>query len=247
MEERPYCLSIAGLDPSGGAGLLADIKTFEQLEVYGFGVCTALTAQNASEFDGLQWVDSNTIVSQLEPLLRQHRIKACKVGIMKNLETLQTVLAYLKQKQPMMRIVLDPVVEATAGYVFHEYADHKAWGNLLAKVDVLTPNIPEMQWLTGIEDPRSAARSWAMHSAIYLKGGHLEKEKGTDRLFLGNNEWRYPAGGETYKKHGSGCILSAAMAAYLAKGEGLHVACSKAKAYTENALNSHPGLLSYHT
>ena len=94
---RPYVISIAGFDLSAGAGILADIKTFEQHKVYGFGACTALTSQNDQEFLNLSWLSTENILQQLEPLLGRFEIQACKIGIIPSLKTLAAVLKFIKK------------------------------------------------------------------------------------------------------------------------------------------------------
>lgn len=245
---RPYVMSIAGFDPSAGAGLLADIKCFEQLQVYGFGVCTALTVQTDSHFLKNQWLDAEQIIEQFALLLPKFEIRACKIGLIKNSRTLLEVLSYLRQHAPDIRIVLDPVLKASAGYAFHD------WENALPKLepalrqlDLITPNYTEMQRLAAQNEVLPAARRWAAYCPVLLKGGHLPENKGLDYL-LENGQLHelQPDVEGVEEKHGSGCVLSAAITAQLAKGESLLDACLSAKRYTEKFLNSNKSLLGYH-
>lgn len=245
---RPYVMSLAGFDPSAGAGILADIKCFEHLQVYGFGVCTALTVQTDNEFLNSDWLDATRIIDQAAPLLHKFSVSACKIGLIQNLEVLLEVLAFLRLKSPEIKIVLDPVLRASAGYTFHD------WGHgllklvpVLKQLDLITPNYLEMQTLAGPANLHTAAREWTACCPVLLKGGHSEKNTGTDYLFEGNELHELKPGvSSVYQKHGSGCVLSAAITAQLARGLSLYNACAAAKKYIEQFLNSNPSLLGYH-
>src|SRR5690349_11279118 len=119
-KNRLYVLSIAGFDPSAGAGVLADVKCFEQHEVYGFGICSALTVQTDSDFIKNDWLDAAQIINQLAPLLAKFPIAACKIGLIKDRVVLLEVIAYLKLHIPSLKIVVDPVLKASSGYEFHD-------------------------------------------------------------------------------------------------------------------------------
>jgi hydroxymethylpyrimidine/phosphomethylpyrimidine kinase len=250
-ELRPYVMSIAGFDTSAGAGLLADVKCFEQHQVYGFGVCTALTVQTDTHFLKNQWLSAEQILEQLAVLLLKFEIKACKIGLIKNSRTLLEVVSYLRQYAPDIRIILDPVLKASAGYAFHDWENglqrlEPVWRQL----DLITPNYPEMLSLSGktsLEQVTATAKTWAAYCPVLLKGGHLPENKGTDYLFEGSQVHELkPDIYSIYQKHGSGCVLSAAITARLAKGDDLLTACTAAKKYTEQFLNSNKGLLGYH-
>ena len=117
---RPYVLSIAGFDPSGGAGILADIKTMEALQVQGFGVATSLTYQNENAFLGLHWISLERIIAQLKPLISIYPISVVKIGLIESPTVLQGLLNYLKENLPSVRIVWDPILRASAGFDFHK-------------------------------------------------------------------------------------------------------------------------------
>ncbi|PUZ25603.1 hydroxymethylpyrimidine/phosphomethylpyrimidine kinase [Chitinophaga parva] len=230
---RPIVLSMAGLDPSGGAGLLADMKTVEQHRCIGMGVATAWTVQTESRFESVHWLSLQEILSQLQPLLSQYRIGAVKIGIVPNLEILRTLLQVL----PNVPVVWDPVLVASAGGSFlQEITDHLL-EEVLHRVMLVTPNVPESNVL---QLPRTGCTT-------YLKGGHDRTHKGRDVLYRGISLMHeFPSSGELPAKHGSGCVLSSAIAAGLAKGEGLVTACTNAKAYTEKILASNNQRLAYH-
>ncbi|SMC86244.1 hydroxymethylpyrimidine/phosphomethylpyrimidine kinase [Pedobacter africanus] len=245
---RPYVMSLAGFDPSAGAGILADIKCFEQLQVYGFGVCTALTIQTDDAFLKNDWLDARQIIDQTVPLLDKFEIKACKIGLIKDLDTLHEVLDFLKLKAPAIKIVLDPVWKASTGYTFHHWDEGlKKMIPVLNQLDLITPNYPEMQALAGEAIPQEAAKIWSAYCPVLLKGGHISTAAGTDYLFEARGlRVLDPDAGQVYQKHGSGCVLSAVITAELAKGSDLYAACLLAKKYIEQFLNSSPSLLGYH-
>lgn len=245
---RPYVMSLAGFDPSAGAGILADIKCFEQLQVYGFGVCTALTVQTADVFLKNDWLDAGQIIDQAAPLLGKFEVKACKIGLIKDQDTLLEVLAFLKLKAPGIKIVLDPVLKASAGYTFHNWEESlEKLAPVLSQLNLITPNYPEMQVLAGDTAAQEAARAWSAYCPVLLKGGHNSTAAGTDYLFeAGDLRTLKSDVQQVYQKHGSGCVLSAAITAALAKGQDLYTACFLGKKYIEQFLNSSPSLLGHH-
>ena len=245
---RPYVMSIAGFDPTAGAGLLADIKCFELLDVYGFGICTALTIQTDSDFLKNDWLSSAQIIDQMAPLLSRFPVSAVKIGLIKDISVILQVVTYLKKHTPDIRIVMDPVLKASAGYEFHDWEDGlKQLEPVLTQIDLITPNYPEMMSLGGKRDVFATAEAWAVYAPVLLKGGHLETHTGTDYLFAeGKVHALKPSNTPIYQKHGSGCVLSSAITAQLAKGFSLPEACILAKKYVEQFLNSNQSLLGYH-
>jgi len=240
-------MSFAGLDPSGGAGLLADIKTFEQHRVYGLGICTALTIQTASDFISVDWLSLPRILAQARPLLATETIAYCKIGIMADVQSLLELVRTIKFLSPGIRIIVDPVLKASAGHAFHSSIPQQAWLELLPELYLITPNYHEAMLLTGLDDGDAAAKQLSAHCAVLLKGGHHQARPGEDTLYNGNEAHLFPAGKQqVYPKHGSGCVLSAAITANLALGHSLPDACANAKEYTENLLSSHFSLTGYH-
>jgi hydroxymethylpyrimidine/phosphomethylpyrimidine kinase len=242
---RPYVISIAGFDPSAGAGVLADCKTFEQQGVYGFGVCSALTIQNDHEFFDVQWLSATQIIDQLQPLTKKFAIAACKIGLIGSLDTLQQVITYLTGCNPSLPIVWDPVLKASAGYEFHNKLAAEQLQKVLSAVQLITPNYDELQQLqTNLPLLHEDRAAWC---AILLKGGHRPDAPGVDTLYEADGHKTIEFGGEkAWPKHGSGCVLSAAIAAQLAKGHSLLHSCRLAKQYIEKFLNSNESLLGYH-
>lgn len=245
---RPYAMSIAGFDPSAGAGVLADIKCFEQQEVYGFGVCTSLTVQTDLDFFKNDWLSATQIIEQIAPLLSRFDISAVKIGLIQDIPALMEVIGFLKLHQPDVKIVMDPVLKASAGYTFHNWDDGlNQLLPVLKQIDLITPNYPEMHFLGGNNEVFKAAEAWSAYCPVLLKGGHLVENLGTDFIYMdGIIHELKPTITQIYQKHGSGCVLSAAITANLTKGKGLLLACQAAKLSTEQFLNSNESLLGYH-
>ena len=235
--KRPYALSIAGLDPTGGAGILADTKTFEQFGVQGFGVASAITYQTEERYFGQEWIDLEQLIFQIDPLLKRYPIEFIKIGLIENFNVLDKLIQYLRSKGDYY-IVWDTILSTSSGTDFHDsIADIN---HVLSEIDLITPNVPEAVKLFGTSNAEKLAYE---DVSILLKGGHgnfhdLLIEEHTLTEFEGEPiEW---------KKHGTGCILSAAIVAGLSKGQNLKYACEKAKQYVENRMNSNSSLLAYH-
>lgn len=240
-------MSLAGLDPTGGAGLLADIKTFEAHRLNGLGVCTALTAQTDDEFLGVEWIPPEKILAQALPLLEKFPVKFCKVGVVAHPEILLEILPALLNARPGIQFILDPVLKASAGYVFHATV-FSQWEAVLDYIYLLTPNYDEAIAMSGLPSGESAARKMASRCAILLKGGHRPDKQGWDTLYTSSGQTDLePATASVSPKHGSGCVLSAAITAGLAQGLSLTEACKAGKDYTLRFLQSSDALLGHHT
>ena len=245
---RPYALTIAGFDPSAGAGLLADVKTLEASGVYGLGVCTALTVQNDVAFERVRWVPAAEIREQLQILLARFPFDFVKIGLVESLPQLLELVGWLKGQNPRLQIVWDPVLKATAGYEFHPPTDPNLLRALCSEMALITPNQPEMLRLWPAESVEAAAVTVGAFCPVLLKGGHAEGEFSTDVLMEDGRRHafstpRLPHGA----KHGSGCVLSAAVLAGLAKGQSLVEACQVGKDYVSAFLASNDSLLGYHS
>ena len=245
---RPYVLTVAGFDPSGGAGVLADVKTFEQSGVYVMAVNTANTCQTEDSFLGVYWLPFHEIEAQLLPLLARYPFQAIKIGLIESLDTLHQVLLSLRSHCPGTPVVWDPILEASAGHVFHENFSEADLQQILEMVTVITPNWNEARVLGGYPDGLESAKNLSLYTHVFLKGGHVRENKGTDYLLTPDGETHLfvPASSDAAPKHGSGCVFSAALAAQLGKGLSLVDACKEAKQYTYRFLQSTPGLLGYH-
>jgi len=243
---RPFVLTFAGHDPSAGAGLTADLKTFEQNEVYGLSICTALTVQTDIKFEKTDWVDLSLLVDQALAVINRFPLKAIKVGLIENLEVLEFITS------PMFRefvIVFDPILKASTGFQFHDDLDLKKLYDYLKHVNLITPNREEILQLVPNATIEEATKLLSQYCAVLLKGGHHETRLGEDELWQNGVKIATFEAKQLSKsgKHGSGCVLSAAIAANLAKGQDLVAACRMAKKYTERFLNSNDSLLGYHS
>lgn len=240
-------MSIAGLDPSSGAGLTADVKTFETNGVYGFGVCSALTVQTDDRFYSVEWLPADKIIAQALPLLEKFPVDYCKIGIIESVGALQKVVHALKVVRPGLRVILDPVLKASAGYALYAQSSFDNWCDVLRDVYLLTPNYDEAKAIARQNDGESAALAMARYTAVLLKGGHHPARRGTDQLFTTDGVTSFATDDAAVApKHGSGCVLSAAITAQLARGESLESACRKGKMYTLDFLKSNSSLLGQH-
>lgn len=244
---RPYALTIAGFDPSGGAGILADIKTFENSGVYGLGVISALTWQNDVEFEKVEWIDYYKIAQQVGVLLRRFDIRFVKIGLVKDATVLQEIIGFLRLRIKDPVIVYDPIMKASAGYVFQENGQPEL-KNALRHLHCITPNLPEAKQLFGAEHLHANLLFHSSDVNIYLKGGHSEDETvSSDILFTKQMTHTFSnARLSKGEKHGSGCVLSSALTAHLALGRPIHAAAEHANKYTYQFLGSNESLLGYH-
>ncbi len=243
---RPYALSIAGFDPSGGAGIVADIKTMNTFKVQGLSVITAITYQTEDAFLGLRWLDINEVFNQLTPVLNKYQINFVKIGIIKSAEYLLEIIREIKKIRPEIKIIWDPVLKSSSGYMFHEQIDREKILRILEQVYLITPNYSEIEVL--IEQLQMKPVDMQEFCNILITGGHHPEKQGYDFLysFKGKVQSFRPKQKVKYQKHGSGCIFSSAVCACLANGDSLHKAILKSKRYMERVLNSNPGLLAYH-
>ena len=248
-EDRKFVLSLAGFDPSGGAGILADIKSIEQQKAYGLAINTALTLQTEKQFEQLSWQTSAQILQGLNYMLKHYPIKAIKIGIIPSLGLLHEVLSTIKQHNSSIKIIWDTVLKSTTGQAFVQASDEFLLHENLNMIDLITPNWPEVMQLKPNKNALASAEYLAQFTAVLLKGGHNENQPGYDHLFLGQKQSHVlaPQSEVFYGKHGTGCILSSAIAAHLAQGKSILEACLLAKSYLEKVALSHPGLLAYHS
>ena len=245
---RPFALTIAGFDPSAGAGLLADVKTLEASGVYGLGVCTALTVQSDVAFERVRWVPAAEIREQLQILLARFEFDFVKIGLVESLPQLLELVGWLKEQRPRLRLVWDPVLQATAGYEFHQATDPTLLRALCAEMALITPNQTEMLRLWPAESAEAAAAAVGAFCPVLLKGGHAAGKLSTDVLLEGGRRHAFSAPRLPHgAKHGSGCVLSAAVLAGLAKGQSLVEACQVGKDYVSAFLASNDSLLGYHS
>jgi hydroxymethylpyrimidine/phosphomethylpyrimidine kinase len=241
---RPYCLSIGGYDPTAGAGVLADIKTVEMLEAYGMAIITSNTLQTDSLFITVDWVSTETIKKQLETLMKTYSFKALKIGLIQDFDMLHQIITAAKCLNPQLKIVWDPILKSSSGFNFHT-KDALEINFLEENCTLITPNWNEFETLWGADPEILIERQ--PKSSILLKGGHRKDKAGCDLLYT-NGQFSEIAG-KTFggkSKHGTGCVLSAAITAYLSKGHSLADSCTKAKAYVEQFILSNDTNLGYH-
>src|SRR5262245_46962754 len=245
---KPVVLSIAGLDPSGGAGIVADIKTIAAFGCFSAAALTAITFQNTTGVFGAEHQSVATLRAQVEPVVQDLNVAAAKTGMLPTAEIVAEV-ARLFAEENLPAPVVDPVVVATSGDVL---IDDEAFDILKSKLfplaAVVTPNIPEAEKLAGFPINDEAGMRRAAESiqqlgarAVLVKGGHRSVDAQALDILLTENgiftEFRtdYINVGEV---HGSGCTLSAALAACLGKGMNLEDAVSTAKKYVTDAIRN---------
>lgn len=241
----PNVLTIAGTDPSGGAGIQADLKTFSALGAYGMSVVTALVAQNTQGVDRVHAVPADFVAAQIDTLFADARVDAVKIGMVNTAEVAIAVADRLARHRPPA-IVLDPVMVAKSGDpLLAPDAVAALRDRLLPLADVITPNLPE----AGVLLDEAPARDLAgMHAAaprllalgpthVLLKGGHLNGADSPD-LLIGPKAPRELSAPRiaTKNSHGTGCTLSAAIAALIPQRPDIETAIADAKAYLTEAL-----------
>lgn len=238
-------LTIAGSDCSGGAGIQADIKTMIMNGVYAMSVITALTAQNTTGVFGIQESPVEFVDQQMECVFQDIFPDAVKIGMLSSPEIMHHVAAGL-QKYEARHIVLDPVMVSTSGHrLMQKEAEETLQKELFPLAEVITPNIPEAEVLTGLkitdaDSMELAARAISneFHISVLLKGGH-RVEDANDLLYTdGKTQWLKGERIDNPNTHGTGCTLSSAIASNLAKGYNLTDSVIRAKSYLTDALRA---------
>ncbi len=241
----PVAMTIAGSDSGGGAGIQADLKTFSALGVFGTSTITALTAQNTLAVNGVHDVPPEFVVNQLETVLKDIEVDAIKIGMLSSVPIIEAVASILKQ-YPEIPIVLDPVRVAKSGDHLLKQDAHKALVELLFPLALLlTPNVPEAAVLTNtacassenelIDQAKQLSKLGS--KSVLMKGGHLTGTACEDLLLIDGQIHRFTHPRiNTGNTHGTGCTLSSAVAACLAKGEGLVEAIQVASDYLHQAI-----------
>ncbi|WP_440940086.1 bifunctional hydroxymethylpyrimidine kinase/phosphomethylpyrimidine kinase [Immundisolibacter sp.] len=241
----PNVLSIAGSDPSGGAGIQADLKTFSALGVYGMAVVSGLTAQNTRGVNAVEPVSPAFVAAQIDAVFADIRVDAVKLGMLGGADVAACVVDRVRHWRPRV-LVVDPVMVAKGGAALLDPVALRCLREqLLPLASVLTPNLPEAAALLGAPLPvdlpamREAAR--ALHALgpawVLLKGGHLPGNDCTDLLYDGRTFTELPARRvPTANTHGTGCTLASAIAAHMARGLAVPQAVAQAKAYLTAAI-----------
>jgi hydroxymethylpyrimidine/phosphomethylpyrimidine kinase len=241
----PVALTIAGSDSSGGAGIQADLKTFAALGVYGASVITALTAQNTSGVSGIHVVPADFVTAQIDAVFSDLQVDAVKIGMVAQLATIDAIVAGLTRWSPK-HIVLDPVMVATSGdRLLATDAVDALRTKLIPLASLITPNLPEAAAL--LDEPVALSES-AIESqgkrllamgcrAVLIKGGHGQGAESIDYLVSSGGTIALAAPRVATKNtHGTGCSLSSAIAAGLAKGEDMESAVRNAKSWVSAAI-----------
>jgi len=237
-------LTIAGSDSSGGAGIQADLKTFQAHGVFGMSAVTAVTVQNTQKVYDIQEMHPKIVHDQITCLFDDIEIHAVKIGMVSSIELIQAIAKALKTVNPPP-IVLDPVMISKSGYrLLNLDAQDALIQHLFPLAEVITPNIYEAQALINrniknIDDMKSAALDILKLGAkkVVVKGGHLEEDRATDILYDGQNFKRLQSlWVETKNTHGTGCTFSSAIAANIALGKNFFEAVTLAKLYITGAI-----------
>ena len=250
----PHALTIAGSDSGGGAGIQADLKTFEALGVFGTSAITAITAQNTQSVRSIEAISATMITDQIDAVREDLPPDAIKIGLVGNATAIEAVAHALSEFPTdfqRSRIVLDPVMVAKTGdRLLEETALQTLMETLVPRVGLLTPNLPEAALLLGLPFSESEGltpkvqEDWAVQLAaktegqVLLKGGHGHGTELLDVLAMPRGIIRHFPHERivTRNDHGTGCTLSAAIAAYLAHGEAIEAACGQALTYLHKAL-----------
>ncbi len=256
----PVCLTIAGLDPSGGAGIIADIKTFSAFGCFATTAVASVTFQNTTDVFGAVHESAETVRRQIDPVFDDYEIAAVKTGMLPTREIIETVAAIMGDRE-VTNLVVDPVVRSTSGF---DLIDDAALEALIEKLFplaiVITPNIPEAERIARMsigsnEDIHEAAAKMLSLGArnVLIKGGHAvsaefgvqssEPRKAVDHLFTGTGveifETDYI---DTTATHGTGCTLAAAITSNLALGKSLSESVRIAKDFVTEAIRTAPML-----
>jgi hydroxymethylpyrimidine/phosphomethylpyrimidine kinase len=252
---QPVCLTIAGLDPSGGAGILADVRTFAAFGCFPAAAVTSITFQNTVGVFGAEHQSSDAVRRQVEPIIEDYTIAALKTGMLPTREVIEETASLIKRIDGA-RLVVDPVVRSTSGF---DLIDDDALRSLIAVLfplaDVVTPNLPEAERIAGfriasVEDiDKAAAKIQSLGAKnVLIKGGHLaeaniDKAQATDYLYEGSSRQLFSSDHiETTATHGTGCTLAAAITANLALGKDLADAVAIAKQFVTEAIRTAPML-----
>lgn len=257
-DPRPLCaLTIAGSDSGGGAGIQADLKTFAAHGVHGLSAIAALTAQHTRGVSAVHVPPADFLRAQIDACFDDFRIGAVKIGMLASAGLIDTVIEALDVHKPAL-VVLDPVMVATSGARLLDADALDALRRLIARASLITPNIPEAEWLLGeaiaseADADRAVTALLALGAdAVLLKGAHLaaaepvagQLREVTDRFSDGHDLIAFRNPRLPIEGHGSGCTLASAIAAQCVLGQTLPRACAEAIAYVAGALahSTRPG------
>ncbi|NPA41404.1 MAG: bifunctional hydroxymethylpyrimidine kinase/phosphomethylpyrimidine kinase [Aquificae bacterium] len=247
MDGVPKALTIAGSDPSGGAGIQADLKTFTALGVYGMSAITSITVQNTKGVLYRKDLPGQVVYDQIKAVAQDLGVDSAKTGMLGNADIVLNTAKAVKDFK-IDRLVVDTVLKSKSGFnLIEEEAVQTLLRELFPLALLITPNIPEAEFLCGekiqkLRDIELCAKKLLDMGprAVLIKGGHMEGEKVIDVLYTGGEEFHYFVGDrvKTKNTHGTGCTLSASITAFLAKGYEFYEAISRAKIYTQKAIEN---------
>jgi hydroxymethylpyrimidine/phosphomethylpyrimidine kinase len=245
-DDVPRALTIAGSDSGGGAGIQADLKTFQALGVYGMSAITAVTVQNTKGVSGFEEVSPDTVADQVRAVVTDIGVDSAKTGMLASTAIIEAVAEAVRETG-VPNLVVDPVFVSKHGHpLLHEDAVDSLRSRMLPLSVLVTPNLSEAAGLAGFPvntpiDMERAGRSILDlgAGAVLVKGGHLEGGDATDLLVTSEGVQPFTAERvDTPHTHGTGCVLSAAIAAYLARGDDLLEAVRKGKAFVTEAIRA---------
>ncbi|OGT53961.1 MAG: bifunctional hydroxymethylpyrimidine kinase/phosphomethylpyrimidine kinase [Gammaproteobacteria bacterium RIFCSPHIGHO2_12_FULL_41_15] len=241
-------LSIAGSDSSGGAGIQADIRAITHLDCHAATAITALTAQNSQGVQAISEVSASFVLAQLKAIFAEGAIHAIKIGMLYSIEIINTVTHFLNH-HTTIPIVVDPVMVATSGdFLIKDTHLKESYHDLFAFATLITPNLPEAEYFSDSKintllDMKKAAKTLSerYQCSVLIKGGHLEDKQATD-IFYSHSEKRYIEYQQvrinTNCTHGTGCVLSSAIASFLTQDKEISEAIRLAKQYLTEQLMS---------
>jgi hydroxymethylpyrimidine kinase/phosphomethylpyrimidine kinase len=249
--KTPVCLTIAGLDPSGGAGIVADIKTFSAFGCFAAAAVTSVTFQNTQGVYGAVHESAETVRRQVEPVFDDLDVAAVKTGMLPTAEIIREVARQMRERR-VASVIVDPVVRSTSGYdLIDDEALQVLVKELFPMATIVTPNIPEAERISGrtiasTEDIHAAANAMIKMgaNAVLIKGGHFDDPKRSiDHLFIGGEVLTFDAERiDTTATHGTGCTLSSAIAANFALGNDLKSSVQAAKRFVTDAIRTAPNI-----
>jgi hydroxymethylpyrimidine/phosphomethylpyrimidine kinase len=232
-------LSIGGSDPSSGAGIQSDIKTFSNHDVYGFTVVTAITSQNTKKVTSIEPVSTKSLITQLDSILSDFHIDAIKIGMVYNSQIIKVI--HLKLRNVKVPIVIDPIIKSTTGAILLKKSAQRDYKKMIIPLaDVITPNKYEAKILSGISNISKSAKKIQSMGAncVIITGATSSNNQISDFVLEENKEYVISGKKIPIRNHGSGCNYSASISVSLAKGNTIHYAVKTAKNYVYQSIKN---------
>lgn len=246
----PVVMAVGGFDPSGGAGVLADIKTIAAMRCYGVAAVTSLTVQNTAQVRGARHQTAETVGAQMQVLFDDFDVTAVKTGMLPSPETVSEVARQISLRTHLV-LVIDPVLRSSTGFDLAAPGLQAIVSDLFPLADLVTPNISEARAITGISISGSTSMEASARrilelgpAAVLIKGGHLPSDQDAVDLLVDRNRAVEISGPRIASRntHGTGCTLASAIASLLARGVDLETAVRTAKSYVARAIQTAPDL-----